>query len=154
MRPNAERNQGDDESGRIIYLGDVRRRRAARNRAPDRHYLAGLLLVAAIGWLAWAMVLFTVPPSRLLTYVAFFSPFAVAVAATGAMVSYAIEWRIGFAPSLGVAIRRGVLSAAVLTANLGLAAAHAWKPTIIVISLVAAVCVDIGVSRRARLRRR
>jgi hypothetical protein len=127
MRPDAQQTPQEKETGRIIYLGDVRRRRRARRRqAPDRHYLAVIALVAAACWLVWGTVLFSLSPSRLLTYLAFFAPLFAALAATGTLIAYAVEWRLGRYPALGAAGRRGLLLAGVVVINLAVQAAHIW----------------------------
>jgi len=150
MRPNPQHGHAQGEPGRIIRLGDVRRRRAARKRAPDRQYLAALLLLAAVGWAIWLTVFLTVPPSRLLTYLAFLAPLGIAVTATGALVAYAVDWHRGFAPSLLTCGRRGGLAAGVIVLNLALGGAHRWSVFVGAGSLVASILVDVVLARRDR----
>jgi hypothetical protein len=148
MRPNPTQPH-DSDSGRIIYLGDVRRKRTSRRRqAPDRHSPVVLCIIAAAAWAVWLTVFLTLPPARLLTYLAFFTPLFVAVAATGAVLAYAVEWQRGYYPSLTVCLRRGALLAAVVVSNLSFLAAHRWVLPVVVVSVVAAVLVDIGVASR------
>lgn len=148
MRPTLD--DGDrDEGGRIIYLGDVRRRRARGRLAPDRHYLAVLALVALAAWALWLVVLLTLPPARLLTYLAFFLPLGIALSVTGALVSYAADWRFGALPSLRRALRRGLLLAGVVILNGALLAAHLWSPLLLIGSAVVASAADTVMARRA-----
>lgn len=138
MRPHAHHEHSTQESGRIIYLGEVRRRRKA-GRAPDRHYLAALVLVAAAGWAAWAIVLLDITPARLLTYVAFLLPLWVALTATGALTAYALEWRLDRVPSLVASTRRGATLATFVVANLGALAARHWSLVVAGVLLLVAV---------------
>jgi len=148
MRPTPHRH-ALDESDRIISLGDVRRRRAARSRAPDRHYLAALALVAATAWVCWLVVLLTIPPARLLTYLAFFAPLWIAVSASGAMAAYGVLWRRDSYPSLGVCARRAALAATVLVVNLAILAGHRWNIVVGSASIVAAIAADALISQRS-----
>lgn len=150
MRPHPHHHHPPGDTGRIIRLGDVRRRRAARTRAPDRHYLASLLLIAAVGWALWLTVLFTLPPARLLTYVAFLAPLWLAVAASGALVAYGIEWKRGLVPSLAVCGRRGALTALLVVLNLAALSAHRWSLPLLIGSVVAVTTVDLLLTRRDR----
>ena len=149
MRPNPRQDHERDAHGRIIYLGDVRRRRTSRRLAPDRHYLGAVALVALAGWAVWLTVLFTLSPAKLLTYVAFFLPLAVALAATGTLLAYGVDLRTARFPSLQRASRRGVLMAAAIVANLGFVAAHGWTPIAAVVSVALAVGIDLIASRRS-----
>lgn len=153
MRPHPHHHHPPGETGRIIRLGDVRRRRAARTRAPDRHYLASLFLVAAVCWALWLTVLFTVPPVRLLTYIAFLTPLCVALAASGALLAYAIDWQRGLAPSLSTCGRRGVLGALLVVLNLAAQAAHRWTPLLALGSVVGVVVVDLLLAQWDRYNR-
>jgi hypothetical protein len=150
MRPNPSQPH-DADSDRIIYLGDVRRRRSVRRRqAPDHHYLIVIGLIGIAAWIVWLAVLVTLPPARLLTYFAFFTPLFVAVACTGAVVAYAVDWRRGLFPSLSICVRRGLLTAGVVVLNLALLAAHHWMLPVLIVSAVGAVLVDVGITIRAR----
>lgn len=148
MRPDPEYRQSQEDSPRIIHLGEVRRRRARQRHAPDRYYLAAIAATGALAWLVWAAVLFTLAPSKLLTYVAFLAPLAVAITATVAVVAFLLEQQLGYVPRLVVALRRGVLAAGVVTVNLTLLAAHLWMPAIGGIVVVAAVLTDVALERR------
>jgi hypothetical protein len=149
MRPNPTQPH-DTDSGRIIYLGNVRRRRSARRRqAPDRHYLALTGVIGIAAWAVWATVLLTLPPARLLTYLAFFTPMFVGMAAVGALASYAVDWRRGFYPSLRASLRRGVLAAAVVVANLAFLAAHRWTPLFAAVSVGMVAAVEAAVYWRS-----
>lgn len=151
MRPDPEYRQAQGESARIIHLGEVRRRKGRDRQAPDRYYLAAIVAVGILAWLLWGAVLLTLAPSRLLTYVAFFAPLAVAVAATGSVVAFLAERHLGYIPRLGVALRRGVLAAAVGVVNLAALAAHKWLLVIGGVTLIGAVVVDIAVERRENI---
>ncbi|HEX6506716.1 MAG TPA: hypothetical protein VF221_03700 [Chloroflexota bacterium] len=148
MRPDPQEQREHDGSGRIIYLGDVRRRRGSRRQSPDRHYLAALAVIALAAWAAWAIVLLTLPPSKLLTYLAFFAPLSLAVGATGALAAYLVAFRRTGDDSLVAAVRRGVLLAAVVVVNLACLAAHHWSVYVGVLSAVAAVFLDVFATRR------
>lgn len=149
MRPDPRQDHDRDAQGRIIYLGDVRRRRTVRRIAPDRHYLGAVALIALAAWAVWLTVFFTLAPVRLLTYIAFFLPLGVALAASGTLVAYAAEARVTGFPSLARAARRGALGSAVLVANLGFLAGHRWTPIAGVAALALAVGVDLAANRLA-----
>ncbi len=151
MRPDPQRPEQDD-SGRIIYLGDVRRRRGLRPPTPDRAYLVILAAVALVSWLIWLGVVLTVAPLRLLTYLAFFLPLGIALAATASLGFYGIEWQRGLLPNVHRAIRRGVLLAAVVVVNLAVLPAHQWNVLVGVVSVTVALLVDAGWGYRARRR--
>ncbi|HZU12781.1 MAG TPA: hypothetical protein VFB58_08080 [Chloroflexota bacterium] len=149
MRPTLD-DRDRDEAGRIIYLGDVRRRKTSRRRlSPDRHYLAALAVVALAAWALWALVVLTLPPARLLTYLAFFLPFGLALASTGALVAYAAERRFGTAPSLSGSVRRGILLGAFAVLNGATLAAHLWSPVVLLGGAVVAAAADTVLSRRS-----
>ena len=148
MHPTPHR-QTAGEAGRIISLGDVRRRRAGRSRAPDGPYLAALALSAVGAWACWLVVLLAIPPSRLLTYVAFFAPLWIAITATGALASYGVTWKRGSFPSLRSCVRHGSLAASLVVLNLAVAAAHRWSVVIGFASLAAATAAEVLVSRRS-----
>jgi hypothetical protein len=150
MRPNPTQRR-DEDSGRIIYLGDVRRRRTSRRRqAPDHHYILVIGLIAIAAWGVWLTVFLTLPPARLLTYLAFFTPLAVAVLCTATVIAYGIDWQRGYFPSLQECLRRGTLSAGVVVLNLVAMAAHKWSLPVALISIVAAILTDIGIAFRGR----
>lgn len=149
MRPDPHHPTSHDDTDRIIYIGDVRRRRQGKRRAPDRHYLAAVAGIAVAGWAVWAIVLLTLAPARLLTYLAFFAPLAVALAATSALAIYAAEWRSGRLPSLRASIRRGTLVALLIVASLALQASHHWSVPGAGISILAALAVEAIAERRA-----
>lgn len=148
MRPDPRQHPERDESGRIIYLGDVRRRRGSRRQEPDTHYLAALVLVAVACLAIWAAVLLTLQPARLLTYLAFFVPLGIALAALATIGVYALEWRRGLFPSLSRCVRRGALIAVVIVANLAVRAGHRWTLLIALGSVAVALLVDAVAARR------
>lgn len=148
MRPDPQFPPKDESPDRIIYLGDVRRRRARRKRSPDLHYLVVLALIALAAWLVWGVVLLNVAPSKLLSYLAFLVPLAVAAAATGSLVAYWAEWRAGYLPDLVAATRRGALAAAVAVFNLAVLATHRWTIVVGGISLLLALGTELALSRR------
>src|SRR5579872_224930 len=145
MHPDPEREQSGLPTGRIVYIGDVRRRREARRRAPDRHYLFALGLIALVAWAAWLAVLVSLAPSRLLSYLAFFTPLTIALSASGAIVSYVVEGRVTGWPVLRRSTRHGLLLAAVIVANLALLAAHRWILPVASVTVVGAVLVEIAI---------
>lgn len=149
MRPDPHHPTSHDDTDRIIYIGDVRRRRQGKRRAPDGQYLAALAVIAIVAWIVWGTVLLTLAPARLLTYLAFFSPFGIALAATAAIFIYAAEWRAGRFPSLGASIRRGVLVALLVVANLALQASHHWSVPAGGISVLGAIAAEAVAERRA-----
>lgn len=149
MRPDPTERHEHDSTGRIIYLGDVRRRRGSKRQSPDHHYLAALALIALAGWAAWAIVLFNLTPSKLLTYVAFFLPFFIALAASATLVAYLVEQQRYQFAGLRAAGRRGASFAAVVVINLAFLAAHHWSVPVLAVTALAAVGADVLVSRRA-----
>jgi 4-amino-4-deoxy-L-arabinose transferase-like glycosyltransferase len=149
MRPDPTERHEHDPSGRIIYLGDVRRRRGSKRQSPDHHYLAAVALAALVGWTVWGVVVFTLSPSKLLTYLAFFIPLAVAVTSTATLVAYGLEHRRTHFASLTTAGRRGVLVGAVVVINLAFLAAHRWTVLLPAITIVAAIAIDLIAVRRA-----
>ena len=147
MRPDPEDLRNDTES-RVIYLGDVRRRRAGRRRQqPDRHYLAALGLASGAAWIVWFTVLLTLQPSKLISYVAFLLPLGLALATTAAIALYAAEWRVGRYPSLGTEVRRGALAAGVVVANLAFLAAHRWSIVVLGLSALVAIATEALMTR-------
>jgi hypothetical protein len=148
MRPDPTERHEHDSSGRIIYLGDVRRRRGSRRQSPDNHYLAALALIALVGWAAWAIVLFNLSPSKLLTYLAFFVPLAVALTASATLAAYLVEYQRQKYASLRSAGRRGASFAAVVVVNLAFLAAHRWSVIVAALTILAAVAADVLASRR------
>jgi hypothetical protein len=148
MRPDPTERHEHDPSGRIIYLGDVRRRRGSKRQSPDHHYLAVVALAAMAGWAVWGIVLFTLAPNKLLTYLAFFIPLAVAVTSSATLVAYWLEQQRTHYAGLQRAGRRGASCAGVVIVNLAFLAAHRWTPFIAVLSVLAAIAIDVVASRR------
>ncbi len=150
MRPDPEHTYTESsDSGRIIYLGDVRRRKAARKNAlPDRHYLASIAVLAGLGWAIWLTVLFTVPPSRLLTYVAFSAPLSLGLGATSTLIAYAVEFRTTRVASVGRSIRRGSFLSVLVIGNLALLGAHRWTVLALVAMLAVILVLDLRCERR------
>jgi len=149
MRPTVDHQKSDDDSGRIIYLGDVRRKRTGRTRAPDAEYIVAFALIAATAFGMWFVVLFKVAPERLLTYALFFIPLWVALTSTACLIAYWLEWRHGGVPALRSCLRRGVLAASVPVFNLAAAAAHFWSLPLAAVSLLLATVVEVALSRRS-----
>ncbi len=149
MRPDPHHPTSHDDTDRIIYIGDVRRRRQGKRRAPDQHYLAVLAVIAIAAWGAWGTVLLTLAPARLLTYLAFFAPLGVALAATSSLVVYAAEWRSGRIPSLRATVRRGILVALVIIVNLALEASHHWSVPWGGFSVLGAIAIEAVAEQRA-----
>jgi hypothetical protein len=150
MRPDPQHRRDDRNTGRIIYIGDVRKRRGGQRQTPDRYYLAALALIGAMGWAAWLTVVMSLAPSRLLSYVAFFAPLAVALSATATIVLYAIDWWRGRLPTLRTCLRRAVLIAAVIEVNLAFLGARLWLAGVAAISIAAAVLLEVALSVRNR----
>jgi hypothetical protein len=148
MRPDPQEPRRDGGSESIIYLGDVRKRRRSRARAPDRHYLAALAVVGAVSWTAWLLVATNLAPARLLTYIAFFLPLTASIFATATLLSYAAERRLRRFPSLTASARRGALTAALITVNLALQAAHEWNPLIALATVAVVLAANLLVERR------
>lgn len=148
MRPDPTERHEHDPSGRIIYLGDVRRRRGSKRQSPDHHYLAAVALAAVAGWAVWGTVVFTLPPSKLLTYLAFFVPLAVAITSTATLVAYGLEHQRTHYASLLSAGRRGALFGAILVVNLAFLAAHRWTVFLGALTVVAAIATDVVAARR------
>lgn len=151
MRPEAQLHGSDDTPNRIIYIGDVRRKKQGRTRQPDMQYLAVLGLIALAAWVVWGVVLFNMVPSRLLSYMAFLTPLTVALTASGSIGAYVIEYRMGYVPALRSCVRRGLLVAAVLVLNLVVLAAHRWALPLLGVSAVLALGVELAMQRRERL---
>jgi hypothetical protein len=149
MRPDPQDLRSDGDDGRIIYLGDVRRRRTSRGRQqPVGHYLAALGLIALASWAVWLTVVFTLEPARLLTYVAFLLPLACALTTTAGIVLYLTELRIGRVPSLGAELRRGLLFALIIVMNLAFMAGHRWSVLVFGLSVLLALAVEGLANRR------
>lgn len=96
----------------------------------------------------WGVVVFTLPPSKLLTYLAFFLPLSVALTSTATLLAYGLEYRRTRYASLRVAGRRGVEFGCVAIVNLAFLAAHKWTVILAVVSVVAAIAVDVFATRR------
>jgi hypothetical protein len=148
MRPDPHQRRPDADPGSIIYLGDVRKRRGSPKRAPDRQYVAVLGFVAMVGWASWLLVATNLAPARLLTYIAFFTPLAIALFSTTTLTSYVLAWRAGRSPSLRACARRGVLSSVLVIANLALLAGHRWNVLAGVVTLAVVVVADVMLARR------
>jgi hypothetical protein len=148
MRPDPTERHDHDPSGRIIYLGDVRRRRGSKRQSPDHHYLAALALIAVAGWAAWSVVVINLNPSKLLTYLAFFAPLSIALIATATLAAYVVDFRRLEYASLRIAGRRGFSFAAVVVINLSVLAAHHWSVFVAAVTVLIAVAGDVLASRR------
>src|SRR5947209_7242504 len=141
MRPQPQNRGHGDDLGRIIYLGDVRRRRRTTSaRLHDHQYLVAVTLVALVGWALFLTVALTVPPSKLLTYVAFFLPLWIGLSGTAYLFFTGMD--------LGTSVRRGCLLASFTVVNLAALAGHHWSPALFGLSAVGAVLVDLGRSHR------
>jgi hypothetical protein len=150
MRPDPQRRRKAPETGQIIYIGDVRRRRGPRKQTPDRYFLAAIGLVAAMGWGAWITVLMSLPPSRLLSYLAFFIPLAVALTGTGTIAIYTFQWWRGAIGDLWTSARQAFLATAVVEVNLGFLGARLWLIAIAAASIAAAVMIEVTMWSRSR----
>jgi hypothetical protein len=150
MRPHPHNEIDDADSERIIYLGDVRRRRTSRRQSPDRHYLWVLCGVAGFAWFAWLIVLINLTPARFLTYLAFLAPLWLALATTGALAAYWFSMRRGLYPGLRECGRRGALLATVVVGNLAVVASHHWSLPLFAVTAAGAVLTDAAVTRRGR----
>jgi|SRR5579875_3266033 len=137
-----------DESGRVIDLGAVRRRRS-RRRSPDGLYLVVLGLLAVFFWVIWLAVLFNLYPSKLLTYLAFLIPLFGAVASTGAFGAYLFEARRSGIADIGMAVRRGAIIASVVIVNLGFQFAHRWTWPVAVVSVLVGAAAEAAADHRA-----
>lgn len=151
MRPDPDQRQAEQESGRIIYLGDVRRRRAGgRPVTPDRTLLMALALLAVVAWIVWIAVLVGLPPHKLLTYLAFFAPLFVALTATTAIGVHVMAWRRGIIPGLPISVERGASTAFVAVANLAFVAAHRWTWPVGAVTIGIVLALDAVLARRDR----
>lgn len=153
MRPDPRDHLPEDDSGRIIYLGDVRKRAAtSRRQSPDHHYLVVFLLVAVVAWGIWLAVVVALPPTRLLTYLAFFVPLSVALAATGAVGAYALDRRLGKFSGLVTSARRGAEFSVAVVANLALLSAHHWTLIVPLVTVILAAGTELVIARRESYR--
>ena len=149
MRPQPQNRGHGEDPGRIIYLGDVRRRRRAEStRLHDYQYIIAVVPVALVAWALFLTVALTVPPSKLLTYVAFFLPLWIALWATGCLAFYLGETLFIGPSDLGDSVRRGCLLALFAVVNLAALAAHHWSVALLGVSATAAVLVDLGRAHR------
>jgi len=131
-----------EDEGSIIYLGTVRRRRGER-QSPDAYYLLALALGAAIAWTSWLVILFHLPPTKLVSYCAFFLPLALALAASSSLGAYFLEGGGSSEPRLSSSCRHGTLFAVALIINLVAMAAHAWNPIVGIASVVVSFFADV-----------
>lgn len=152
MRPDPDDHSSGSDPARIIYLGEVRRRRASRSTAPARQYLAVLGLIALVSWALWLSVLLALQPARLLTYLAFFIPLWVALASTLTIALYTFEWRRGLLARLSRCGARSAVLATVLVVNLALQAAHRWSVIVAGATLLLAAGVETVLEQRRRSR--
>lgn len=127
-------------------------RRVEAQSAPtfEGHRFAALLALGAVSFAVWLGVLFTIPPHRLLTYLAFFAPFWVAVASVGAAIVYITASRKPNAHvrALGNSVRQGALVASAIVALLALLAGrHLTAVTFIIVVGCAGLFELIGWAR-------
>lgn len=149
MHPSPDSHYERNDVGRIVHLGEVRRRRQhSRYPSSQRYYLAVLLFVAAGAWTVWSIVLFSLPPFRLLTYLAFLAPLWVALASTGAAGWYGVERHMERFPRLSSCLRRGSLGATAVVLNLAFLAGNQWSPVVGIVLTASAVLAEIGLSHR------
>jgi hypothetical protein len=149
MRLEPRDDADEVDSDRVIYLGDVRRKRAAPDLAPDRHYLFALSAISLVAFGTWLTVLLTLPPQKLISYTVFFLPMWVTIGSVAAIGAYGLDKRLGRVPSLVVCLRRGGLVATSVVVNLALLAAHHWDVFILTGSLmVLAIALFISDLRR------
>jgi hypothetical protein len=113
--------------------------------------VAALAVVAAGAFAVWLTVALTVPPARLLTYLAFFTPLWICLAAGGTIAAYAADALSGRLSELGRCGRRGALFATFVIANLALFAAHRWNVVLFAGAAVAAAGWDLFRQRRGRV---
>lgn len=150
MRPDPQHRSGAVDSGRIIYLGDVRRRRRPSRKAPDRYYLAALALIAAMSWAGWLTVVMTLAPSRFLSYLAFFIPLTLALVTSLTIVLYVFDaYRHAF-PSLATSLRRASLGSGVVVVNLAALGGRLWVVAVGALSVVAALLIEIALGRHGK----
>ncbi len=104
-----------------------------------------LLGVGTMAVAMWAGVVLTVPPQRLLTYLAFFIPFWAFVACYGAAALYWITGRVEFPHprALGNSVREGALISFVVSGNLAFVAAHRWTFLVLVIAAGLALALEL-----------
>jgi len=115
--------------------------------------LVALLVCGAIAFVVWIGVVWTVPPQRLLTYLAFFVPmFAFSACFLAALLYWLSSRRDNASPStLGQSVREGGIMAVVLVVNLAFVSGHRWSlPTLVVTAGLGCVLELIGRYRSAK----
>lgn len=121
----------------------------------DPRRFVALVVLGSVAFAVWLGVIFTVPPHRLLTYLAFLVPFWIAVAAFTAALFYRFFAGRQNAGELVLtsSVSGGAIVASVAVINLSLLASHKWSPLLLLISLVLALAAHLlgwlRVTRRA-----
>ncbi len=144
MQPDFRDETEHSPDDRIIYIGDVRRRRSNVSRQEDRHYLYVMSACALFAWAVWLVVALNLSPAKLLTYLAFLSPLWLALALTGTVIALVLAAKHSESVSVRVSARRGMIAASVVVGNLGLSAAHLWSLLALLLLLAAAAGVELG----------
>jgi hypothetical protein len=133
-------------SSRVIYLGTIRRRRSTHF---DRRRFTALLLAGMLSLTIWLIVVITIVPARLPSYLAFFLPLWLGLTTISAALYYRVQARN---PSFGVqlfavSVRRGALIASVIVFNLVLLAVRHWDPLVAVIVIAVVVIAEVVMIR-------
>jgi len=144
VQPNFRDEAEHDPGDRIIYIGDVRRRRGKVSRQEHRHYLYVLSACALFAWAFWLVVALNLSPAKLLTYLAFLSPLWLALAFTGTVTALVLAARYSEFVSVRSSARRGMIAASVVVGNLGLSAAHHWSLLAPLLLLAAGAGVELS----------
>lgn len=90
----------------------------------------------------------TVPPVRLLTYLAFFIPLWGALSATSSSVAYLLMRGRHSSFSLPTCVRSGTLASSLLVINLAVVAAQRWSIVWAALSVLAFLIFDVVVERK------
>ena len=118
----------------------------------DPSRLLALLAAGIVGLGIWIGVVLTVPPQRLLTYLAFFLPFWVFVACFSSAAIYWMMARSMLSSPLTLpnSVREGALIGGVLTVNLALVAGHKWSVVALAVTILLALGVEVYGQYKAR----
>jgi hypothetical protein len=114
-------------------------------QAYDPRRFAALILVGAISLAVWFAVVVSLAPARLLTYIAFFAPLAVAITCLCAAGIYRLVGGDG-RPRLrllGSSMRRGFLLSCAVVANMGFVAGRRWSPLLFLLILGICLAVEL-----------
>lgn len=135
-----------DVTSPVITSGSGRSFTSIDSAALDMHRVVALLAVGALGFVLWLVVLISIAPHKLLTYLAFLTPFWIFLSAFTAVGLY--WWRSRHGSELAAirsSMRHAAILASIIVAILALSAGHWLSLTSVVIVLAGALAVE-GVS--------